>query len=75
MTALDKRRVLLLLILRIRLLSRKKKTKKRRFWVRKIFTDRKQKSEFYTLVQYLELFDSEYFFKQFRMTPRKLEEL
>ena len=27
------------------------------------------------MVQDLELFDSEYFFKQFRMTPRKLEEV
>ena len=43
--------------------------------MRKIFTERKQKGEFYTLVQDLKLFESEYFFKQFRMTPRKLEEL
>ena len=74
MTVLNKRRVLLL-ILRRRLLFRKKKEKKRRFLVGKIFTERKQKGEFYTLVEDLKLFDIEYFFKQFRMTPRKLEEL
>ena len=74
MTVLNNRRVLLL-ILRRRLLFRKKKEKKRRFLVGKIFTERKQKGEFYTLVEDLKLFDIEYFFKQFRMTPRKLEEL
>ena len=73
MTVLNKRRVLLL-FLRRRLLFRKKKEKKR-FLVGKIFIERKQKGEFYTLVEDLKLFDIEYFFKQFRMTPRKLEEL
>ena len=33
-----------------------------------------RKVNFYTLVQDLKLFDSEYFFKQFRMTAGKLEE-
>ena len=56
MTVLNKRRVLLL-ILRRRLLFRKKKEKKRRFLVGKIFTERKQKGEFYTLVEDLKLFD------------------
>ena len=50
------------------------KKENRRFCLQKIFTERKQKGEFYTLVQDLKLFDSEYFFKQFRMTARKLEE-
>ena len=48
---------------------------KRRFLFRKIFSERKQKGEFYTLIQDLKLFHSEYFVKKFRMTPRKLEEL
>ena len=56
MTVLNKRRVLLL-ILRRRLLFSKKKEKKRRFLVGKIFTERKQKGEFYTLVEDLKLFD------------------
>ena len=33
------------------------------------------KREFHTLIHDLNLFDSEYSFKQFRMTPTKLEEL
>ena len=75
MTVLNKRLLLLLLIVRRRFLFRKKKAKIRRFWVWKIFTERKQIGEFYRLVQDLKLLDSDYFFKQFRMTPRKLEEL
>ena len=51
------------------------KKKQRKFWVRPIFKERKLKGEFLTLIQDLKLFDSEYFFKQFRMTPTKLEEL
>ena len=43
--------------------------------VRPIFRERKFKGEFHTLIQDLKLFDLEYFFKQFRMTPTKLEEL
>ena len=46
MTVLNKRQVFLPLNLRRRLLFRKKKAKKRRFWVRKIFIERKQKDEF-----------------------------
>ena len=51
------------------------KKNKRRFWVRKIFLERKQKSEFNTLVKEMKLHDHEYFKKQFRMSPTKLEEL
>ena len=51
------------------------KKKKRKFWVRPIFRERKLKGEFHKLIQDLKLFDSEYFFKQFRMTPTKLEEI
>ena len=51
------------------------KKKQKKFWVRPIFRERRLKGEFHTLIQDLKLFDSEYFFKQFRMTPTKLEEL
>ena len=51
------------------------KKKQIKFWVRPIFRERKLKGEFHTLIQDLKLFDSEYFFKQFQMTPTKLEEL
>ena len=44
-------------------------------WVRKIFQDRHAKGEFNLLIRDMTLFDHEYFFKQFRMLPNKLEEL
>ena len=34
-----------------------------------------KKGEFHTLITDMKLFDHEYFYKQFRMTPQKLEEL
>ena len=69
--------ILLLWLLRKRRKSRRliEKKKQRKFWVRSIFRERKLKGEFYTLIQDLKLFDTEYFFKQFRMTPTNLEEL
>ena len=52
------------------------KKKQRKFWVRPIFRERKLKGEFHTLIQDLKLFDLfECFFKQFSITPTKLEEL
>ena len=47
---------------------------KRRFWVREIFLERKQKSELNTLVKEMKLHDHEYFKKEFRMSPTQLEE-
>ena len=46
-----------------------------RFWVRQIFKERKEKGEFHTLVKETMLFDHEYFFRMFRMSPTKYEEL
>lgn len=40
-----------------------------------IFKERKEKGEYHTLVKETMLFDHEYFFRIFRMTPRKYEEL
>ena len=51
------------------------KKKQRTFWVRPVFRVRKLKGEFHTLILELKIFDSGYFFRQFRMTPTKLEEL
>ena len=51
------------------------KKKQRIFWVRPIFRVRKLKGEFHTLILEMKIFDSGCFFKQFRMTPTKLEEL
>ena len=49
--------------------------KAKKFWIRSIFKERKLKGEFHTLVQDFKLFDSEYFLKQFRIPPTKLEEI
>ena len=69
MAAVFSRRTILLLLLKKRL------TKKRRFWVRKLLLDRKSKGEFYLLVQDMLLYDQEYFFRYFRMTPHQSEVL
>lgn len=70
MAALN-RRILLLIILRRRLM-RKRNPK---FWVRRIYKDRKQKGEFHTLIQEAKVFDHQLFFKMFRMLPEKFETL
>ena len=48
---------------------------KKRFWVRKIYSERKQKGEFNMLVKDLRLHDELYFFKYFRISPTTFEEL
>ncbi len=48
---------------------------KKRFWVRKIFAQRKEKGEYNNLVREMRLYDHEFFFKMFRMSPSQLEEL
>ena len=66
-----KKKVLLLPILRGRLQQAKEK-RTSRFWVRDIYKLRKERGEF-CLVKEAALFDHEYFFKLFRMTPRRLD--
>ena len=68
---LNQRQILLVLLLRRRLARRKTK----RCWVRKIFRERKTKGEYHLLIKELQLYDHELFFKQFRMSPAKYEEL
>ena len=48
---------------------------KKRYWIRKLNLDRKQKGEYNILVKDLKLFDHELFFRYFRMSPTILEEL
>ena len=70
--------ILLLWLFRNRRKSRRRlmeKKKQRKFYIRPIFKDRNLKGEFHTLIQDFKLFDSEYFFKQFRITPTNFEEL
>ena len=67
------KRTKMLLLMRRRTIAKNKY--KKRFWVRRIFQERKQKGEYHLLLQDLRLHDHEYFFKCFRMSPLKYEEL
>ena len=44
-------------------------------WIRKLFEEREQKGEFNMLVQDMKLFDSEWFFRYFRVSPKTFEQL
>ena len=50
-----------------------KQKKERRFWVRKIYSERETKGEYCLPIKDLKLFDQEYFFRQFRMSPSIFE--
>lgn len=54
---------------------KKKKTSKRKFWVRPMLLQRKKKGHFHTLFQYIKIKDHEQFFKFTRMTVSQFEEL
>ena len=47
----------------------------KRFWMRKLFEDKEEKSLFTKLVKDLQLLDQEYFLKNFRMDTKSFEEL
>ena len=63
----------LLLALIYRQKKRMKQQRKRKMWVRKLFTERRTKGEFNILVKDSMSFD--YFFRMFRMNPSRFEEL
>lgn len=71
------RRLLLLLLLRNRRAKRIREQQKYKkdIWVRRIFAERRAKGEYCTLIREMRLFDHEYFFKQFRMTPARFDHL
>jgi len=73
--ALTRRQILLLMILRRKFRKKNQKFVQGRLWVRKIYQERKDKGEFHLLVQEMKLFDHQYFYQQFRMSPAKFEEL
>ena len=82
MAEVKRRKLLLLLLLRYRIELEElelcctiKKKNKKRFWVRDIFCERKQKEEFHSLVMEAKMADGEIFFEMFRMSPTKFEEL
>ena len=66
------RRIILLYLLRRRIQRRKYFKSK---WVRKLFVERKIKGDFWLLIKDMELYDHEYFFKSFRMSPTSLQQL
>ena len=71
---MEKEKNVLLLILKKKLEKERKKKITRRYWVRKIFDERKTKGEFHLLIKDLKLFDNEYVFKYFPMSPNKFED-
>ena len=72
---LDEEQLLLLLLIYRRRKEKKVKKYRKRFWVRRIFQERKTKGEYHSLVKELILFDHERFFKMFRMLPQQFEAL
>ena len=65
-------------IIRLLLLRRRRKRLekyKKRFSVRSIYAEREQKGEYHLLVKELMLYDEEYFFHCFRMSPTTFEKL
>ena len=68
------RKSLILKLLAMQSLKQKSQ-KRKRFWMRRIYLERQQKGEFHLLVREMMLFDHEYFFKCFRMTPSTYEQL
>ena len=66
---------MILKIIICRRIKRRNVIKRKKMWVRKLFNERRQKGEYNTLVKDLMLFDHAYFFKSFRMTPTRFEQL
>ena len=66
-------------ILNLKLLAlqslKQKSQKRKRFWMRRIYSERQQKGEFHLLVREMMLFDHEYFLKCFRITSSTYEQL
>ena len=52
-----------------------KEVRIRRCWVRQLFKERKEKGEYHLLIKDTRLFEEDFFFRQFKMTPVKFEEL
>ena len=63
-----------LLLLSLRKRQNRRKSRRRRFWVRDIFRERPIHGTFHTLFQTL-LKDNEMFFRYHRMTPSRFEHL
>ena len=84
MAAINRRLLLLhslkVNILAILLLRRQKRnmkitSRRKKMWVRKLFRERRPKGLYNVLLKDLMLFDHEYFFKAFKMSPGRFEKL
>ena len=73
------RKFFLLLLLRVRIKERRRirdiSKYKKRFWIQRLFAERKLKGEYHLLLKDMKLFGHDYFFQQFRMLPTQLEAL
>ena len=67
------RKSLILKLLALQSLKQKSQ-KRKRFWMRRIYLERQQKGEFHLVVREMMLFDHEYFFKCFWITPSTYEQ-
>ena len=74
MTAFNRKRLLLLLLLKRRI-QRKANRYKKRFCTHPILKKRKQQGEYANLVREMQLVDHKSFFKYFRMSPATFEKL
>ena len=64
---------LMLILAFWRLLKKLKKQQRRRYWVRPIFSRRKQQGCFWSLVQEMRLTDSQSHFRFFRMSKERFD--
>ena len=60
-------------MLYLRRITCKRTKKKRKYWVRKIYAERQTKGKYHLLVQDLKLYDQDYFFRYFRLSPENFE--
>ena len=73
---LTRRQVIILLLIKRRERRRKVEAMKtKRMWVRQVYTERKEKGEYCSLIKEIQFFDEMLFYQQFRMTPQKYEHL
>ena len=70
-----KKKICTLAILTVMLDENVNENTSRRFWVRKIFQERKRYGPYHILTNELRLFDKEYFVRFVRVTPQHLEHL
>lgn len=75
MAAFNQRLQLLLLIILRRRLRKRKQYIPKKFWVRPFLAQRGKKGLYNILVKELFLYDHEYFFHSFRMSPATFESL